>query len=136
MLLLYAQAGEISPEQLEFLVDNLEEEWPDDRDYYINRDLLKILENAGADIQLLALLERCLGDRDEVDILWMDTEATDDSLYRDLDADWDHDHIYSQGGEHTHSHEPGQQHSHAAETEHDHMHEDEHEHGPGSSHTH
>ena len=116
MILLYAQTGEISPEQLEFLVENLEEEWPDDRDYYISRDLLKILENAGADTELLALLERALGDRDEVDILWMDTEATDDSSYRDLDQDWDHEHVYDQTGAithpdgtpHDHDHEHGQ----------------------------
>jgi hypothetical protein len=104
MLLLYAQAGEITQEQLDFLTEQLEEEWPDDRDYFISRDMMKILENAGADPELLALLDRCLGNRDEVDILWMDTEGmtgTDDSAYRDLDWDlnWDHEHTYGPAGE-------------------------------------
>jgi hypothetical protein len=119
MLLLYAQAGEITPEQLDFLTEQLEEEWPDDRDYFINRDMLKILENAGADSELLALLERCLGDRDEVDILWMDTEGMDDSMYRDLDWDWDHEHYYGPAGEI--SHPPGV--------------DPNHEHAPGEGHT-
>ena len=123
MLLLYSQAGEISPEQLDFLTEQLEEEWPDDRDYFINRDMLKILEDAGADSELLALLQRCLGDRDEVDILWMDTEATSDDMYRDLDwDDWDHDHIYGEGGEITHPDGVGPNHAHGPGVDPNHTH--------------
>lgn len=74
MILLYAQVGEISEEQLEVLVDNLEEEWPEDRDYYINRAMIETLKQRGADDVLIHLLEQALGNRDEVDILWVDTE--------------------------------------------------------------
>jgi hypothetical protein len=74
MILLYAQVGEISEEQLDMLVDNLEEEWPEDRDYYINRAMIDMLKTRGADSVLLHLLSEALGNRDEVDILWVDTE--------------------------------------------------------------
>ena len=36
MIRLYAYVGELSEDELDFLIDNLEEEWSDDRDYYIN----------------------------------------------------------------------------------------------------
>jgi hypothetical protein len=83
MILLYAQVGEISEEQLDMLVDNLEEEWPEDRDYYINRAMIETLKQRGADSVLLHLLNEALGNRDEVDILWVDT----DELLEDDDED-------------------------------------------------
>jgi hypothetical protein len=136
MFLLYRQVGELLPDQLDFLVEHLEEEWPDDRDYFINRDLLKILEGQGADPALLTILQEALGERDEVDILWLDTEAQDDSMFIDLDQqDWDHEHIYGAGGELLHadgtSHGPDHDHDHDAEHDHDHEGHD-HEHGPQS----
>jgi processive 1,2-diacylglycerol beta-glucosyltransferase len=74
MILLYSQVGELSDEQLDFLVDNLEEEWPEDRDYFINRPMLDMLKQRGADPGLLRMLTQALGNREEVDILWVDTE--------------------------------------------------------------
>ncbi|HEY7467598.1 MAG TPA: galactosyldiacylglycerol synthase [Dehalococcoidia bacterium] len=74
MILLYSQVGELSEEQLDFLVDNLEEEWPEDRDYFINRPMLDMLKQRGADPGLIRMLTQALGDREEVDILWVDTE--------------------------------------------------------------
>ena len=83
MILLFAQVGEICEEQLDMLVDNLEEEWPEDRDYYINRAMIETLKQRGADSVLLHLLNEALGSRDEVDILWVDT----DELLEDEDED-------------------------------------------------
>ncbi len=74
MILLYKQVGELTEEQLDFLIDNLEEEWSEDRDYYINRDMLAMLEARGADSGLMGLLTDALGGKDEVDVLWVDTE--------------------------------------------------------------
>ncbi len=82
-ILLYSQVGEITEEQLDFLIDNLEEEWSDDRDYFLNRDMLKLLEQQGADAQLMKLLEEALAGREEVEILWVDTE---EDLEDDEDA--------------------------------------------------
>ena len=84
MILLYSQVGEISEEQLDFLVDNLEEEWPEDRDYYINRPMLDTLKQRGADPMLIRLLTEALGDRDEVDILWVDTDELEEDGEEDL----------------------------------------------------
>jgi hypothetical protein len=78
MILLYSQVGELSEEQLDFLVDNLEEEWPEDRDYYINRPMLDLLKQRGADPTLVHLLTQAIGDREEVDILWIDTDELEE----------------------------------------------------------
>jgi hypothetical protein len=84
MILLYAQVGEISEEQLDMLVDNLEEEWPEDRDYYINRAMIEMLKARGADDVLIHLLNEALGTRDEVDILWVDTDEIEEEEDEDL----------------------------------------------------
>lgn len=86
MILLYAQVGELSEEQLDFIVDNLEEEWPEDRDYYINRTMLEMLKARGADPTLLRLLTQALGDREEVDILWVDTEELEEEEEEEEDG--------------------------------------------------
>jgi processive 1,2-diacylglycerol beta-glucosyltransferase len=78
MIRLYAYVGEVSEDQLDFLIDNLEEEWSDDRDYFVNKELVEMLEQKGADRGLLNLLRKALGTQDEVDILWVDTEEMDE----------------------------------------------------------
>ncbi|HUE29270.1 MAG TPA: galactosyldiacylglycerol synthase [Verrucomicrobiae bacterium] len=65
-----APLGAISEEQLQFLVDQLEEESPEDQDYYINEPTLDAFEEAGADPALLVLLRKALGDREEIEIRW------------------------------------------------------------------
>ena len=65
-----AYLGEITAEQLQFLVDQFEEEGPGDQDYYINAATIDMLQNAGADTGLLAILQSALGDGDEADIRW------------------------------------------------------------------
>jgi hypothetical protein len=62
--------GTITEEQLKFLVDQLEEESTSDTDYYVNRELLDVFEEEGADPQLLATLRSALGAREAMDIRW------------------------------------------------------------------
>jgi hypothetical protein len=62
--------GQITDTQLRFLVDQLEEEDLDDKDYYLNRDTLDLLRERGADPELMAMLEKALDGRDDVDIAW------------------------------------------------------------------
>jgi hypothetical protein len=62
--------GEISEEQLQFLVDNLEEEDAGDRDYYINRATIELLKEQNGPPALIAMLEQAIGDGDDVDIGW------------------------------------------------------------------
>ncbi len=62
--------GSISAEELQFLIDQLEEESDDDTDYYLNRTTVDMLREHGASEHLSELLERALGDRDECEIEW------------------------------------------------------------------
>lgn len=64
--------GTITEEQLEFLTDNLEEEFEEDEDYFLNADTIEYLREQGADKELLALLEKALaGSDDGVDIAYV-----------------------------------------------------------------
>ncbi len=62
--------GEITDKQLAFLVEQLEEEHEEDDDYFIDRDTLELMADNGGDPELLALLEKALGDDDSMDIAW------------------------------------------------------------------
>ena len=62
--------GEISNEQFQFLVDQLEEESILDQDYAISRMLLAYFEELNADPELISLLRTALGERDEMEITW------------------------------------------------------------------
>jgi hypothetical protein len=62
--------GSITGEQLQFLIDQLEEESSGDTDYYINSATLEMFEEAGIDPALLALLQQALGERDSMEIEW------------------------------------------------------------------
>jgi hypothetical protein len=64
------ELGQISDEDLQFLIDNLEEEWEGDTDYYLNRTVIDMLKDSGADKSLIVLLESALGDREDVEIVW------------------------------------------------------------------
>jgi hypothetical protein len=65
-----ASLGQISNDDLQFLIDNLEEEWDGDTDYYLNRTTIDMLKDSGADKALIRLLEGALGDRDDIEIVW------------------------------------------------------------------
>jgi hypothetical protein len=61
--------GDIT-DQLQFLMDQFEEEWEGDQHYYINNATIDMLKHAGADPALLAHLQRALGAAGEADIRW------------------------------------------------------------------
>lgn len=67
-----ADIGSISEEELQFLVDQLEEESSDDTDYYISKDELTILKERDAPPGLVSLIEQAMGDRDGVEIEWIE----------------------------------------------------------------
>ena len=62
--------GDITDDQRQFLIDQFEEEWEGDQDYYINIATVDMLNEAGADPALLALLQRALDAAGEADIRW------------------------------------------------------------------
>jgi hypothetical protein len=62
--------GQLTEEQLQFLIDNLEEEWEGDQDYYLDGPTLDFLEARGADAGLLALLRSALGEKGTGTVRW------------------------------------------------------------------
>jgi hypothetical protein len=65
--------GTITEAQLQFLIDELEEESAEDNDYYVSADTVDMLEQGGGDPELVALLRSALAGRDGVDIRWSHT---------------------------------------------------------------
>lgn len=62
--------GTIDDTELQFLVDELEEESTVDQDYYLDSDTIEMLEDDGAPKSLIELLRRILGSREGVTELW------------------------------------------------------------------
>lgn len=60
--------GRISKEDLQFLIDNLEEEKLTDTDYYINRATLDLLKGKGMSEDLAKLIESAMGGNDDIEI--------------------------------------------------------------------
>jgi hypothetical protein len=54
--------GTITESQLEFLIDNLEEELEEEEAYLLNADSISFLKEQNADKSLIALLEKALAD--------------------------------------------------------------------------
>ena len=62
--------GTISEDNLQYLIDQLEEESREDKDYYINETTLDIFEERGADKALITLLRGALNGRTGMEIRW------------------------------------------------------------------
>jgi hypothetical protein len=61
--------GTISDADLKVLIDALEEESSEDRDYYINADTIDLLSPTGSP-QLIELLRGALGSNEGIEIRW------------------------------------------------------------------
>ena len=62
------EIGTITESQVQFLIDNLEEEGIEDQDYYIDEELLAMLAENGCDEELLEMLTEALEGREDIDI--------------------------------------------------------------------
>ena len=62
------EIGIITEDQVQFLIDNLEEEGVEDRDYYIDPDALNFLAENGCDEELLTMLTEALEGRVNIDV--------------------------------------------------------------------
>ncbi len=62
--------GNITDADLQVLVDRLEEESLEDKDYFIDRATIDLLADGRATDHLVGLLRRALGSSDGVDIRW------------------------------------------------------------------
>lgn len=65
--------GSITEAQLQYLIDELEEEHRLDQDYYFHRSQIEIFKEKGADQQLVELLEVAMGESDELEVVWSRT---------------------------------------------------------------
>ena len=65
-----AVLGEISETDLQFLIDNLEEETSEDQDYYLRPETLAMLSERGGGAALMELLQTAMGDREGFEIRW------------------------------------------------------------------
>lgn len=65
-----ALLGTVTSEEVQYLVDQLEEEDSEDKDYYIDRATLAWFEEHGVDSALITLLLDALGDRQGMEIRW------------------------------------------------------------------
>ena len=62
--------GPISPADLQVLIDVLEEESSEDRDYYIDVPTIDLLAQGGASEAMLRMLRLALGAADGIDVRW------------------------------------------------------------------
>ena len=62
--------GAINEAQLQRLVDSLEEESSADQDYYITSATIDLIEEDGADAELVRMLRDALSGREGMDIRW------------------------------------------------------------------
>ncbi len=63
--------GRITEEQLQFLLDQLEEEDDEDQDYWLDSDTLDLFVERGIDTALLTVLRDALGEREGVELVWV-----------------------------------------------------------------
>ena len=62
--------GSLTEAELQVLIDGLEEEFREDRDYYINAATLDLLGDGRATDHLMQLLRTALGGEQGVEIRW------------------------------------------------------------------
>ncbi len=62
--------GTIDESDLQFLIDQLEEEFDEDTDYYISLATVEMLQDNGASDGLVSILKDAVGDSMGVDINW------------------------------------------------------------------
>jgi hypothetical protein len=60
--------AEITSAQLQFIIDNLEEEDVKDTDYYFDQATIDFLMEQGADDELIEILQKELGDQEGIDV--------------------------------------------------------------------
>jgi len=67
--------GELSEGELQFLIDELEEEDRHDRDYYIDAATVDYLVTRKATAHLIALLRNAIGRTGNADVRWDDSDS-------------------------------------------------------------
>jgi len=68
--------GSITPADLQVLIDALEEESADDKDYYITAATIDVIADGKATEHLVGLLRHALGSAEGVDIRWAERDKS------------------------------------------------------------
>lgn len=66
-----AWLGSVSYAQLQFLINELKDEYKNGQEYLVNRDSLEILKLQGAEAALTKVIEKAMGDKDKVEFYWI-----------------------------------------------------------------
>jgi hypothetical protein len=64
------RVAEITDEQFQFLMNNLEEESSVDEDYYFNEATIDMFKERGADEKLITILEKVISNKGEAELRW------------------------------------------------------------------
>lgn len=67
--------GEINQDELQFLIDQMEEESMQDKDYSITQMEIAYFDQHGASPNLVNLLRKALDDQSEVIIVWSQSKS-------------------------------------------------------------
>ena len=70
-----AAIGEITEDQLDFLIDMLEEEDTEDQDYWIDQMTLDYFQVNGGDPGLIKMLQDAIGGGEGIEIEWVSDQA-------------------------------------------------------------
>ncbi|MGE5374603.1 MAG: galactosyldiacylglycerol synthase [Bacteroidota bacterium] len=73
-----ATIGQITEEQLDFLINMLEEEDSEDQDYWIDEMTLQYFQENGGDPALIKLLQEAIGESEGVEIEWDSDEEEEE----------------------------------------------------------
>lgn len=66
-----AWLGSISYAQLQFLINELPEQHKNADEYLVHREALVKLKHQGAEVALTNVLEKAIGDKDQVEFYWI-----------------------------------------------------------------
>ena len=66
-----AWLGSVSYAQLQFLINELNDEYKNGQEYLVNRDSLEILKQQGAEAALTKVIEKAMGDKDKIEFYWI-----------------------------------------------------------------
>ena len=70
-----AAIGEITEDQLDFLIDMLEEEDTEDQDYWIDQMTLDYFQENGGDPGLIKMLQDAIGGGEGMEIEWVSDQT-------------------------------------------------------------
>ncbi len=66
-----AWLGSLTYAQLQFLINELKDEYKNDQEYLVNRGALEMLKEQGAEVALTQVIEKAMGDKDKVEFYWI-----------------------------------------------------------------